>query len=94
TRFLTAVSHDPMQPLNAARLFSAALSHQPEGLCGDAQQLVRHLDSSLRSAEDLISDLLDISRLENGKITPDRQSFVLDSLFDALGAEFTALARE
>ena len=94
TRFLTAVSHDLMQPLNAARLFSAALSHQPEGLCGDAQQLVRHLDSSLRSAEDLISDLLDISRLENGKITPDRQSFVLDSLFDALGAEFTALARE
>ncbi|RBL67378.1 hybrid sensor histidine kinase/response regulator, partial [Pseudomonas sp. MWU13-2625] len=27
TRFLAAVSHDLMQPLNAARLFSAALSH-------------------------------------------------------------------
>ncbi|WNW11211.1 NahK/ErcS family hybrid sensor histidine kinase/response regulator [Pseudomonas sp. DTU_2021_1001937_2_SI_NGA_ILE_001] len=94
TRFLAAVSHDLMQPLNAARLFSAALSAQPDGVSSDAQQLIQHLDSSLRSAEDLISDLLDISRLENGKITPDHQAFAVDNLFDTLGAEFTALARD
>ncbi|UST97034.1 hybrid sensor histidine kinase/response regulator [Pseudomonas siliginis] len=94
TRFLAAVSHDLMQPLNAARLFSAALSHQNEGLSAEAQQLVQHLDSSLRSAEDLISDLLDISRLENGKINPDRKAFVVNELFDTLGAEFKALAQE
>ncbi|MBV7479583.1 PAS domain-containing hybrid sensor histidine kinase/response regulator [Pseudomonas sp. PDM31] len=94
TRFLAAVSHDLMQPLNAARLFSAALCHQEDGLSADAQKLVEHLDSSLRSAEDLISDLLDISRLENGKINPARQPFVLNELFDTLGAEFKALARQ
>ncbi|MGE7957194.1 hybrid sensor histidine kinase/response regulator [Pseudomonas sp. NPDC089530] len=94
TRFLAAVSHDLMQPLNAARLFSAALSHQDDGLSAEAQQLVQHLDSSLRSAEDLISDLLDISRLENGKINPERKPFVLNELFDTLGAEFKALAQE
>jgi len=94
TRFLAAVSHDLMQPLNAARLFSAALSHQEEALPREAQELVRHLDSSLRSAEDLISDLLDISRLENGRITPDRTAFALNSLFDTLGAEFKVLAAE
>ncbi|HEX8541117.1 MAG TPA: hybrid sensor histidine kinase/response regulator [Pseudomonas sp.] len=94
TRFLAAVSHDLMQPLNAARLFSAALSHQDGEMSAEAQQLVQHLDSSLRSAEDLISDLLDISRLENGKINPDRQPFPLNTLFDPLGAEFKALARE
>ncbi|AWM91096.1 hybrid sensor histidine kinase/response regulator [Pseudomonas sp. 31-12] len=94
TRFLAAVSHDLMQPLNAARLFSAALSHQEDGLSSEAQKLVHHLDSSLRSAEDLISDLLDISRLENGKINPDPKPFALNELFDALGAEFKALAQE
>ncbi len=94
TRFLAAVSHDLMQPLNAARLFSAALSHQEEALPREARELVRHLDSSLRSAEDLISDLLDISRLENGRITPDRNAFVLNNLFDILGAEFKVLAVE
>ncbi|WP_300652025.1 PAS domain-containing hybrid sensor histidine kinase/response regulator [Pseudomonas sp.] len=94
TRFLAAVSHDLMQPLNAARLFSAALSHQEDALPREAKELVRHLDSSLRSAEDLISDLLDISRLENGRITPDRNAFVLNNLFDTLGAEFKVLAAE
>ena len=94
TRFLAAVSHDLMQPLNAARLFSAALSHQEDGMSDEARQLVQHLDSSLRSAEDLISDLLDISRLENGKITPERQPFPLSALFDTLGAEFKAQAQE
>ena len=92
TRFLAAVSHDLMQPLNAARLFSAALSHQDDGLSTEAQKLVHHLDTSLRSAEDLISDLLDISRLENGKINPDPKPFVLNEMFDVLGAEFKALA--
>jgi Na+/proline symporter/signal transduction histidine kinase len=94
TRFLAAVSHDLMQPLNAARLFSAALSHSGDNIPDEAQQLIQHLDSSLRSAEDLISDLLDISRLENGKFTPNRQPFALSTLFDTLGAEFKALAHE
>ncbi|TDF81110.1 NahK/ErcS family hybrid sensor histidine kinase/response regulator [Pseudomonas sp. H9] len=94
TRFLAAVSHDLMQPLNAARLFSAALSHQGDGLSAEAQQLVQHMDSSLRSAEELISDLLDISRLENGKITPDPKPFALNELFDTLGAEFKVLAQQ
>lgn len=93
TRFLAAVSHDLMQPLNAARLFSAALSHQ-EALPDDAQGLVKNLDSSLRSAEDLISDLLDISRLESGRITSNCSPFALGPWLEALGAEFTALAEQ
>lgn len=93
TRFLAAVSHDLMQPLNAARLFSAALSHQ-DALPEDALELVRNLDSSLRSAEDLISDLLDISRLESGRITPNCRPFALGPWLEALGAEFTALAEQ
>lgn len=94
TRFLAAVSHDLMQPLNAARLFSASLAHQQQKLPDETQELVRHLDSSLRSAEDLITDLLDISRLESGRITPTRQAFPVQELFDTLGAEFRALAAE
>jgi len=94
TRFLAAVSHDLMQPLNAARLFSAALTHQDDGLSTEAQKLVHHLDTSLRSAEDLISDLLDISRLENGMINKDPKPFALNELFDVLSAEFQALARD
>lgn len=90
TRFLAAVSHDLMQPLNAARLFSAALSqeHLPHG----SKDLVKHLESSLHSAEELISDLLDMSRLESGRITPQRQTVALNNLFEMLNVEFSALA--
>ncbi|HLV16988.1 MAG TPA: PAS domain-containing hybrid sensor histidine kinase/response regulator [Pseudomonas sp.] len=94
SRFLATVSHDLMQPLNAARLFSASLAHAGQSLPPEARELVQHLDSSLRSVEDLISDLLDISRLESGRITPDRQTFPISSLFDTLGVEFRALAQE
>jgi CheY-like chemotaxis protein/anti-sigma regulatory factor (Ser/Thr protein kinase) len=55
---------------------------------------VRNLDSSLRSAEELISDLLDISRLESGRITPELENFPIARLLDALGNEFRALARD
>nr|WP_294977880.1 hybrid sensor histidine kinase/response regulator [uncultured Pseudomonas sp.] len=93
SRFLAAVSHDLMQPLNAARLFSAALSHQ-EKLPEEVTELVRHLDSSLRSAEDLITDLLDISRLEGGRVSADVAAFPLANLYDTLGVEFRVLAQE
>lgn len=94
TRFLAAVSHDLMQPLNAARLFAASLAHQDPVLPPEAQKLVRHLDCSLRSAEDLITDLLDVSRLESGRITTERTNFPIADLFDTLGTEFKALAQE
>lgn len=93
SRFLAAVSHDLMQPLNAARLFSAALAHQ-EQLPEEATELVRHLDSSLRSAEDLITDLLDISRLEGGRVSAEVAAFPLSNLYDTLGVEFRVLAQE
>ena len=94
SRFLAAVSHDLMQPLNAARLFSAALGHQAVELPEEARELVGHLDRALHSAEDLISDLLDISRLESGRISTQIKTFSISELYDALGAEFHVLAQE
>ncbi len=93
TRFLAAVSHDLMQPLNAARLFSASLSHQP-ALPEEAVDLVRNLDSALSSAEDLISDLLDISRIESGRINANIQPFAIGPWLEGIGAEFNVLAQQ
>jgi hypothetical protein len=59
TRFLAAASHDLLQPLHAARLFSAALAREvPER----SQSLVSRVDSAILAAEDLLRALLDISR--------------------------------
>ena len=55
TKFLAAVSHDLLQPLNAARLFTSALS-QDMG-AEDMKRTIGHIDSSLQSAEELLGAL-------------------------------------
>ena len=93
TRFLAAASHDLLQPLNAARLFASALS---QNLDVDERQrhLVERLDGSLKSAEELLSALLDISRLDAGAMEPNIREFAIHELLEPLHAEFSVMARD
>ena len=93
TSFLAAASHDLLQPLNAARLFASALSQQAD-LGPEPQHLVARLDGSLRSTEQLLSALLDISRLDAGVLPLTLTAFPLDDVLAPLAAEFAALAAE
>ncbi len=93
TRFLAAASHDLLQPMNAARLFASSLSQLPAQL-PDQQHLVARLDGALESAEQLLTALLDISRLDAGAMPVERRSFPVAELLDPLHAEFSALAAE
>lgn len=93
TRFLAAASHDLLQPLNAARLFTAALRQQP-GLDPQTNQLAERIDASFRAAEDLLDALLDTSRLDAGSYRPDVGLFALADIFDSLHAQFAVLAEQ
>ncbi|HEX7817731.1 PAS domain-containing hybrid sensor histidine kinase/response regulator [Dyella sp.] len=93
TRFLAAASHDLLQPLNAARLFTAALRQQP-GLDTQATQLAERIDASFRAAEDLLDALLDTSRLDVGSYRPDVGQFALADIFDSLRAQFAVVAEQ
>lgn len=92
TRFLAAVSHDVLQPLNAARVFTSALDQQK--FDHKTNDLVDHLDSALNNVEEILNEVLDISKLEAGAIKPERTSFALQELFDNLTTEFTPLFAE
>ncbi|CAM2988562.1 hybrid sensor histidine kinase/response regulator [Vibrio mytili] len=92
SRFLAAVSHDLMQPLNAARLFASSLSEVAKD--SETRKLSSHIESALGAAEDLIGDLLDISRLESGKLEVHVQSFAVNDVLANLNAEFSALAKQ
>jgi Na+/proline symporter/signal transduction histidine kinase len=88
TRFLASASHDLLQPLHAARLFTSALSDRRQ----DA--LVGKVDASLRSVETLLGALLDVSKLDGGAVRPEISAFPIDTILTALDEEFTAIARE
>ncbi len=92
TRFLAAASHDLLQPLNAARLFVAALADRRLAL--PTRALVRQTGSALDSVEDLLEALLEISRLDAGAITPEICDFPLSQLLTSMKAEFAPVARE
>lgn len=90
SRFLAAVSHDLMQPLNAARLFSSSLTEVAKDQ--ETTKLAHHIESALGAAEDLIGDLLDVSRLEAGKLQVNVHPFPISEVLNILSAEFSALA--
>jgi Na+/proline symporter/signal transduction histidine kinase/CheY-like chemotaxis protein len=92
TRFLAAASHDILQPLNAARLYVTSLVER-QGRGEDAQ-LVGNIDASLDAVEEILSALLDISRLDTGAMRPEIAAFRIDELLRQLEVEFKPLAQE
>ena len=90
TKFLAAASHDILQPLNAARLYVTSLTERQGS--GDEKRLVENVDASLEAVEEIISALLDISRLDTGVMRPELSSFRVDDLMRQIELEFAPLA--
>lgn len=90
TRFLTAVGHDLIQPLHAAQLLTDAMSQHIESEFLDS--FLRQIRGALDSTGDLLSGLLDISRLEAGGLVADPRPFALSTVLDPLAQEFAVLA--
>ncbi len=90
TRFLAAVSHDVLQPLNAARLFTTALRDSTDS--AEQTRLAERVDAALRAAEDLLDGLLDISRLDAGALRPEIVDFDVNELLRELVAQYAPVA--
>ena len=88
SRFVAAAVHDLLQPLNAARLYLSALRKQINGGGG----LVDHINDALATQEDILSSLLDISRLESGAFEAHIANLALANLLDSLETQFRPVA--
>ncbi len=92
TRFLAAASHDILQPLNAARLYTTSLVERKRR--GEEGKLIRNVDASLEAVEEILGTLLDISRLDTGAMKPEISVFPLADLLMQLKLEFAPMARD
>ncbi len=90
-RFLAAASHDLLQPLNAARLYASSLIERP--LAEETQRLAHNVDTSLEAVEEILGALLDISRLDAGKLEPEMRLVALGELMSQLALAFDPMAR-
>lgn len=91
TRFLAAASHDVLQPLNAAHLSVSALAEVQTS--DEGRKLVRQVERSLETMEDLLRTLLDISKLDAGVVLPDIGDVNLETLFSSLRSDFLPVAK-
>lgn len=91
TKFLAAVSHDLLQPLNAARLFAGSLAERHDVV--SSLKLVKNISNSLDDVENLLGTLVDISKLDAGVIKADVSVFSAQHLLDNLAVEYQQVAK-
>ena len=100
TRFLAAVSHDVRTPANAISLLAdlieqAALAARNEpSAVQEIPALAHDLKDNARSLVELVSDVLDLTRLDVGRSDLQVSQFHLNGLIDSSVHQFERIAAE
>jgi signal transduction histidine kinase/DNA-binding response OmpR family regulator len=85
TKFLSNVSHEFRTPLNSIISLARMLMDRIDGdLSGEQLKQIRYIESSARVLQDLVNDLLDLAKVEAGKIRMRPKRFEVHELFSAL----------
>ncbi|TVT56662.1 MAG: response regulator [Sedimenticola thiotaurini] len=90
-KYLAAASHDLLQPMNAARLLVSALRERMQE--SEESYLVERIHMALEGAEELLNDLLYISKLDQDAVQPRLEVFSIQQLLAGLEGEFNAQAK-
>jgi len=86
SKFLAAASHDLRQPVQSLYLFAAALADRLQGHPG--LPMLENMRQGLDTLKGLLDGLLDMSRLESGKIVATPTDVRLNQLLGRLVAEY------
>ena len=85
THFLSNMSHEFRTPLNSITALSQILLDRLDGaLSPEQEKQVRFIRKSAQDLTDLVNDLLDLAKVEAGKVTIRPTNFEITSLFAAL----------
>ena len=92
SRFIAAASHDLRQPLHALGLFVARLQGRVKA--AERSRIVEQIDASVAAMNELFNDLLDMSKLDSGVLTPNISEFPIAQLLERTESTFSATARK
>jgi signal transduction histidine kinase/CheY-like chemotaxis protein len=90
SRFVAAASHDLLQPLSAAKLYVSSLENTLEP---EPREILSRAANALQSVEDILSALLDISKLDSGQAAVHVAPVSLDDILSQLQDELAPMAR-
>ena len=89
SRFLASASHDLRQPLAALSLYVNILKKRP---ATDGGKLVTSIQNCVDNLSELLTDLLDVSKLDAGVVKPRVEAFAIAQLFNTLASIHAAEA--
>ena len=99
TKYFAALSHDLLQPFNAASLFSSILAEKTEDSAltvnldkKELRDLSQNIHYSLSNAEQLLSSILELTKLDAGATQPIVEDFHLDDFIRPICDEFKLIA--
>jgi signal transduction histidine kinase len=93
SRFLSYMSHEFRTPLTSMTSISGILLSRLDGpLTAEQQKQVEFIRSSARELTEMVNDLLDLAKVEAGRITISPEWFEMVDLFAALRGMFKPIA--
>ena len=93
SRFLANISHELRTPLNAILGFAELMTHD-QALTGRQRENLEIIDRSGKHLLALINDVLDLSKIETGKVEMQPVAFNLHEMLLGLGEMFSLRAQQ
>ena len=85
TRFLSHMSHEFRTPLSSILALSRLLLDRVDGdLTSEQEKQISYIKSSAHELSELVNDLLDLAKVEAGRITINIETFAIEQLFGSL----------
>jgi signal transduction histidine kinase/DNA-binding response OmpR family regulator len=95
SEFLANMSHELRTPLNSSLILSKLLADNPDGSLTDTQvRYARTIHASNQDLLNLINDILDLAKIESGKVETAIEPVQLPHLLDPLKLTFEPIAAE